>query len=187
MAKVRLTTEEIMKIGFFEKIANVPILDCVLNDERVAFIVKEGDVGAAIGKGGENVKTAEEKFGKKVDIIEYSDDWRKFIRNIFAPIQLEDVWVKRVGKDVVAFIKINPRVRKAVFGEKGKNLERALKILKRHTKITKIKVIVEKQRFKRRGARKPVVKEQQQEQAKKQPEAAQDVEAQRDVKETANE
>ncbi|AIJ05742.1 NusA family KH domain protein [Methanocaldococcus bathoardescens] len=183
MAKVRLTTEEIMKIGFFEKIANVPIIDCVLNDERVAFIVKEGDVGAAIGKGGENVKTAEEKFGKKVDIIEYSDDWRKFIRNIFAPIQLEDVWVKRVGKDVVAFIKINPKVRRAVFGEKGKNLERALKILKRHTKITKIKVIVENQKFKRKGARKPVAKEQQQEQT----ETNQETEAQQDVKETANE
>jgi N utilization substance protein A len=159
MAKVRLTTEEIMKIGFFEKIANVPILDCVLNDERVAFIVKEGDVGAAIGKGGENVKTAEEKFGKKVDIIEYSDDWRKFIRNIFAPVQLDDVWVKRVGKDVVAFIKISPRVRKSVFGEKGKNLERALEILKRHTKITKIKVIVENSKFKRRRPRKPAKKQ----------------------------
>ncbi|CAB3289997.1 putative transcription termination protein NusA [Methanocaldococcus lauensis] len=187
MAKVRLTTEEIMKIGFFEKIANVPIIDCVLNDERVAFIVKEGDIGAAIGKGGENVKTAEEKFGKKVDIIEYSNDWRKFIRNIFAPIQLEDVWVKRVGKDVVAFIKINPKVRRAVFGEKGKNLERALKILKRHTKITKIKVIVENQKFKRKGVRKPVTKEQQQEQAEKESKVAQEAEAQQDVKETTNE
>ncbi|AAB99049.1 putative transcription termination-antitermination factor (NusA) [Methanocaldococcus jannaschii DSM 2661] len=183
MAKVRLTTEEIMKIGFFEKIANVPILDCVLNDERVAFIVKEGDVGAAIGKGGENVKTAEEKFGKKVDIIEYSDDWRKFIRNIFAPIQLDDVWVKRVGKDVVAFIKINPKVRRAVFGEKGKNLERALKILKRHTKITKIKVIVENQKFKRKRAKRPVVKDQQQEQT----ETKQETDVQQDVKETVKE
>jgi N utilization substance protein A len=91
------------------------------------------------------------------------------------------VWVKRVGKDVVAFIKINPRVRRAVFGEKGKNLERALKILKRHTKITKIKVIVENPRFKRRGTRKLISKEQQQEQVEKQPEA------QQDVKETANE
>ncbi|WP_456373087.1 NusA-like transcription termination signal-binding factor [Methanocaldococcus sp.] len=153
MAKVRLTTEEIMKIGFFEKIANVPILDCILNDERVAFIVKEGDIGAAIGKGGENVKVAEEKFGKKVDIIEYSEDWRKFIRNIFAPIPLEDVWIKRVGKDVVAFIKINPKVRRAVFGEKGKNLERALNILKRHTKITKIKVIVENQKINKKFKR----------------------------------
>ncbi|XRO75601.1 NusA-like transcription termination signal-binding factor [Methanocaldococcus sp. 28A] len=183
MAKVRLTTEEIMKIGFFEKIANVPIIDCVLNDERVAFIVKEGDIGAAIGKGGENVKTAEEKFGKKVDIIEYSNDWRKFIRNIFAPIQLEDVWVKRVGKDVVAFIKINPKVRSAVFGEKGKNLERALEILKRHTKITKIKVIVENQKFKRKKSRRmPVTKEQKQDQAKNKSKVAQE-----DVKETTNE
>ena len=182
MAKVRLTTEEIMKIGFFEKIANVPIIDCILNDERVAFIVKEGDVGAAIGKGGENVKTAEEKFGKKVDIIEYSNDWRKFIRNIFAPIQLEDVWVKRVGKDVVAFIRINPRVRRAVFGERGKNLERALKILKRHTKITKIKVIVEKPGAKRRGARRPVAKEQQE-----QAETQQKTDAQQEATNTTQE
>ncbi|WP_456418586.1 NusA-like transcription termination signal-binding factor [Methanocaldococcus infernus] len=142
MGKLRLTTDEIMKIGLFEKISNVPVLDCVATEDRLAFIVKEGDAGAAIGKGGEHVKTAEEKFGKKVDIIEYSDDWRKFIRNIFAPLQLEDVWIKRVGKDVIAYIRINPRIRRAIYGEKGKNLERALNILKRHTKITKIRVIV---------------------------------------------
>ncbi|WP_457611723.1 NusA-like transcription termination signal-binding factor [Methanocaldococcus sp.] len=163
MGKLRLTTDEIMKIGLFEKISNVPVIDCVSSEDRVAFIVKEGDAGAAIGKGGEHVKIAEEKFGKKVDIIEYSDDWKKFIRNVFAPIKLDDVWVKRVGKDVVAFIRVNPKVKKAIFGEKGKNLERALNILKRHTKITKIKVIVEnsKKRMVRRNIKRENKKEEQ--------------------------
>ncbi|WP_423792132.1 NusA-like transcription termination signal-binding factor [Methanocaldococcus indicus] len=151
MSKLRLTTEEIMKMAMFEKISKVYPIDCLIFDDRIAFIVKEGEIGAAVGKGGEHVKEAEQKFGKKIDIIEYSNDWRKFVRNVFAPLRLNDIWIKRVGKDVIAYIKIHPRIRRAVFGERGSNLKRALDILKRHTKITKIKVIVEQPQRRRQN------------------------------------
>ena len=67
--KVKITRDDMMKISLFEKMTGADVVDCISDDERIVFIVKEGDVGAAIGKGGENVKTAMEKFGKKIDII----------------------------------------------------------------------------------------------------------------------
>ncbi len=150
MSKLRLSTEQIMKMGMFEKISNVQPIDCIISEDRIAFIIKEGEIGAAIGKGGEHVKEAEEKFGKKIDIIEYSNDWRKFVRNVFAPIKLEDVWIKRMGKDVIAFVKVNPKIKRIVL----KNVNRALEILKRHTKITKIQVVTQQQRKPRRPIQK---------------------------------
>jgi len=148
-----------MKIGYFEKLSGATVLDCICDDERIVFVVKEGDMGAAIGKGGENVKTAMEKFGKKIDVIEYSSNLKKFIRNIFAPIELEDVWFKKIKGDLIAYIRISPKFRRAVIGNRGKNIERAVEIAKRHSDIKNIRVIVgsRKKPFKKRFNERKVV------------------------------
>ncbi|HIP15648.1 MAG TPA: NusA-like transcription termination signal-binding factor, partial [Methanothermococcus okinawensis] len=104
--KVRLTREDIMKINFFEKLTGAEVIDCVSDDERIVFVVKEGNMGAAIGRGGENVKTAMEKFNKKIDIVEYSKDLKKFVRNIFEPLKLEDVWIKKQNGKVVVYVRV---------------------------------------------------------------------------------
>ena len=106
--KVRLTRDDMMKITLFEKMTGANVMDCISDDERIVFIVKEGDVGAAIGKGGENVKLATEKFGKKIDIIEFSTDLKKFVKNIFAPLKLEDVWIKKFGDEIVVYVRVHP-------------------------------------------------------------------------------
>jgi N utilization substance protein A len=159
--KVRLTTDEIMKIGFFEKLSGATVIDCICEDDRIVFVVKEGDIGAAIGKGGENVKTAMEKFGKKIDIIEYSSDLKKFIRNIFAPVELEDVWFKKINGELIAYIRINPKFRRTVIGNRGRNIERAVEIAKRHSDVKNIRVIVGNRRksFKKRFGRKKVLRD----------------------------
>lgn len=118
--KVKITRDDMMKISLFEKMTGADVMDCISDDERIVFIVKEGDVGAAIGKGGENVKTAMEKFGKKIDIIEYSTDLKKFVRNVFAPLKLEDVWIKKFGDDVVVYIRVHPKLRRTIIGNRGK-------------------------------------------------------------------
>ncbi|AEF97079.1 NusA-like transcription termination signal-binding factor [Methanotorris igneus] len=159
--KVRLTTEEIMKIGYFEKLSGATVIDCICDDDRIVFVVKEGDIGAAIGKGGENVKTAMEKFGKKIDIIEYSSDLKKFIKNIFAPIELEDVWFKKINGELIAYVRINPKFRRAVIGNRGRNIERAVQIARRHTDVKNIRVIVGNRRrpFRKRFGGKKVLRD----------------------------
>ncbi len=144
--KVRITRDDMMKITLFEKITGANVMDCISDDERIVFIVKEGDVGAAIGKGGENVKLATEKFGKKIDIIEFSTDLKKFVRNIFAPLKLEDVWVKKYGDDVVVYVRVHPKLRRTVIGNRGKNIDRAVNIVSRLSDVKNIKVVSEQRR-----------------------------------------
>ncbi|WP_421078139.1 NusA-like transcription termination signal-binding factor [Methanothermococcus sp. Ax23] len=141
--KVKITRDDMMKISLFEKMTGADVMDCISDDERIVFIVKEGDVGAAIGKGGENVKTAMEKFGKKIDIIEYSTDLKKFVRNVFAPLKLEDVWIKKFGDDVVVYIRVHPKLRRTIIGNRGKNIDRAVGIVSRLSDIKNIKVVSE--------------------------------------------
>ena len=73
------------------------------------------------------MKNATEKFGKKIDLIEYSEDVKQFIKNIFAPIELEDVWTKKFSNDLVVYVRVHPRLRRAVIGDKGKNIDRAVR------------------------------------------------------------
>jgi len=149
--KVRINRDDMMKISLFEKITEADVLDCISDDERIVFIVKEGDIGAAIGKGGENVKTAMEKFNKKIDVIEYSSDIKKFVRNIFEPLKLEDVWLKKFNGKLVVYVRVHPKLRRAIIGINGKNIDRAVNILSRLSDAKNIKVISEPRRELRRG------------------------------------
>lgn len=156
--KVKLNTDDIMKISFFEKMTGAHVMDSISDDKKIVFVVKEGDIGAAIGKGGENVRNAMEKFGKKIDLIEYSDDLKQFVRNIFAPAKLEDVWIKKFGDDLVVYIRIHPKLRKSIIGDKGKNIDRAVSIASRLAGVKNIKVVAglrKDSRDERRPARTP--------------------------------
>ena len=163
--KVKLTTDDIMKINFFEKLTGAEVMDCISDDERIVFVVKEGNMGAAIGRGGENVKTAMEKFNKKIDIIEYSKDLKKFVRNIFEPLKLEDVWIKKQNGKLVVYVRVDPKLKRAIIGERGKNINRAVTIMSRLSDAKTIKVIagfrkprLTQRRFRRGRPPKNVVK-----------------------------
>jgi N utilization substance protein A len=57
MTEVKLTTEGIRYIALFESLTRAVARDCYIDDEndRVIFVVKEGDMGLAIGKNGNNI------------------------------------------------------------------------------------------------------------------------------------
>jgi N utilization substance protein A len=139
--RIKLNTEDIMRISLFEKMTGADVIDSVADEEKITFVIKEGDIGAAIGKGGENVRNATEKFGRKIDLIEYSDDVKQFIRNIFAPVELEDVWTKKFGDDLVVYLRIHPKLRRAIIGDKGKKIDSAVDLVSRLSGVKNIKVI----------------------------------------------
>ena len=60
---IRLTGREMRHIALFENITGATAKDCIVDEElnRIIFVVKEGDVGAAIGRGGKNMHLLETK------------------------------------------------------------------------------------------------------------------------------
>jgi len=54
-------------IALFESISGASVKDCIIDEEqeRAIFIVNQGQVGVAIGKGGRNIHTLERMTGKK--------------------------------------------------------------------------------------------------------------------------
>jgi len=68
---ITFTTETLRLLTLFENVTNVPVKDCFVDNGTVYFIVEEGKIGLAIGKGGTSIKKAEKVIGKKVKVFEY--------------------------------------------------------------------------------------------------------------------
>jgi N utilization substance protein A len=134
---VRLSAESIRYLTLFESITGASIKDCIIQDDKIIFVVKKGDMGIAIGKGGINIERIKELVGKKVEVVEHSDDPVEFIVNIFKPIKVNVKLIEREGKKI-AQISVNPQYKGLVIGKGGKNINKAKELARRHHDIDDI-------------------------------------------------
>jgi N utilization substance protein A len=134
---VKLSEESIRYLTLFESLTGASVKDCIVQDDKVIFVVKKGDMGLAIGKGGINVERAREIIGKKIEIIEHSDDPIEFISNIFKPIKVNVKLIEK-GNKKIAIVSVNPQYKGLLIGKGGKNINKAKELAKRHHDIDNI-------------------------------------------------
>lgn len=136
---VKLSSESIRYLTLFESLTGASLKDCIVEDEKIVFVVRKGEMGAAIGKGGINIEKIKELVGKRVEVVEHSDDPVEFVENIFKPI---DVDVKLQEKDDKKFIQVsvNPQYKGLIIGKSGKNINKAKELAKRHHEIEDIMI-----------------------------------------------
>ena len=62
---IKLTTDQIRLISLFQKITKTTARDCLddENQNKIIFVVNEGKMGLAIGKGGSNIRQLQEELG----------------------------------------------------------------------------------------------------------------------------
>lgn len=132
--RLRLGADEIRYIGLFESITGATVKDCIVeeSEETIVFVVKDGEMGLAIGKKGANLQKVKEMINKGIEIVEYSDDPTKFLENVMKPAKI--ISVKYSDKDGkrVAGVEVNRKDRGIAIGRSGKNIRRAKELLKRH-------------------------------------------------------
>ena len=104
---IKFNANEIRYIALFESMTGAMVKDCIIDDElsKVTFVVKNGDMGLAIGKGGSTVTKVKRAVDKGVEIIEYNEDPAQFIRNILSPAELKSIKVlQKEGQDKIAIV-----------------------------------------------------------------------------------
>jgi N utilization substance protein A len=140
---IRFTSTEMRYIALFESITGANVKDCVINEEqgRIIFLVKEGEIGMAIGRGGKNIHVLERMTGKKHEIIEYSENPTQFIRNALKPANVKEVRIteKPDGK-TIAVVAVNPRDKGVAIGKNGRNAERLRFLAKRYFQIQNVSI-----------------------------------------------
>jgi len=142
-SSIRLTSKEMSYIALFENITSATAKDCIVDDElnRIIFIVKEGDIGAAIGKNGKNIRLLERMTGKKHEIIEHAENPAQFIKNALKPARVNEVriTVRPDGKSI-AVVSVNPRDKGVAIGKNGRNAERIRFLAKRYFQIENVSI-----------------------------------------------
>ena len=140
---IKITSTEMRHIALFENITGATVKDCIIDEEqgRVIFVVNEGQVGVAIGRGGRNIHTLERMTGKKHEIIEYSEDPAQFIKNALKPAMVREVRVtERPDGKKIAVVAVNPKDKGVAIGKNGKNAERLRFLAKRYFQIQNVSI-----------------------------------------------
>jgi len=140
---IRFTSREMRYIALFESITGATVKDCVVDEDlnRIIFVVKEGDVGVAIGRKGKNIHLLERMTGKKHEIIEHSESPAQFIKNALRPAQVQEIRItERPDGKTIAVVSVNPRDKGVAIGKNGRNAERIRFLAKRYFQIQNVSI-----------------------------------------------
>jgi len=140
---IKLTMDQMRKISLFQKITKVTPRDC-LDDEkqdRLIFVVNEGKMGLAIGKGGSNIKSLQNILKRNVELIEHFDDPIKFLKNILNPKFVKEVKIDtKADGSSQAIVIVDHGKKGLVVGREGRNAEKARLFAKRYFNISNVQI-----------------------------------------------
>lgn len=142
--KIKLTSQELSLMSLFQDISGAMARDCIIDDrmDRVIFIVNKGEMGLAIGKSGQSIKHVQNAIGKQVELVEYSNDPREFIRNSLDPKLVDDIRLsEKVDGTKIATVIVDQKKKGAIVGRNGRNAEKARLLAKRYFEIGNIHII----------------------------------------------
>lgn len=121
-------------IGFKERryieelriLTKATALDCVIDDrfDRVIYVIRQGDMGLAIGKKGENIKRLQNVLGKRIEMVEYAEKPEEFVANIFKPAEVTGIEGGGGDGPVNVFVRQRSDLGIAI-GKAGCNIEKA--------------------------------------------------------------
>jgi N utilization substance protein A len=141
---IKFTNREMRYIALFESMTGATVRDCIVDEDngRVIFIIKEGDVGMAIGKRGKNISNLERMTGKKHEIIEFSEEPSQFIKNALKPAKLKEIRIsERPDGKKIAVVSVDPHDKGIAIGKNGKNAERIRFLAKRYFDINNVSIM----------------------------------------------
>ncbi len=142
--RIKFTSNEMKYIALFESITGATVRDCIIDKDqnRIIFVVKEGEMGMAIGKRGKNMRILEKMTGKKYEIIEHSDSPVQFIKNALKPARVKEVRImERPDGRTFAVISVDPKDKGVAIGKNGRNAERVRFLAKRYFQIDNVSIV----------------------------------------------
>ncbi len=136
---LKITEKEWRYIAIFEQLTNVDVLDYVELEDFVVFMVRKGEVGKAVGKGGRRLSDLSHLLGgKRIKVVEHSEDLKEFLVNAMLPANVRDVEiVERDGK-VTAIVRVTEEEKGKAIGKGGRNLRAVKELARRHFGVEKL-------------------------------------------------
>ncbi|MFW9954307.1 MAG: NusA-like transcription termination signal-binding factor [Candidatus Thorarchaeota archaeon] len=143
MTKVRLSLDDMQLIASFERITGAAAVDVVRDDEgnRLIFVVRQKQLGRAIGRGGEKVKAAADAFGRPIDVVEMAESAEDFVKSALAPARVEKIKISETRDgNIVAYVTVKKEDRGIAIGQNGRNVARARMLARRHFELDNVMI-----------------------------------------------
>lgn len=124
---IKITETEMRYIQLLQNMTGATIVDCIVDEDMdtIIFTVKKGEVGLAVGKGGEKIKRFRSMTNKQVEIYEYLPEPETFIRNALKPAKVKDIrLVDRMGGKKIAMVNVEPKDKGIAIGKNGSNIKK---------------------------------------------------------------
>lgn len=136
MAEIKLDADTLRLMTLFENVTTASVRDCVEEEDRITFVVGDGEVGKAIGKQGANLHKLRDILKKDVEVVGWSADRQKFLQNLFHRYKVEKIEVQERGDGSVrARVKVDPREKGRAIGREGRNIKLARELARRHHNV----------------------------------------------------
>ena len=138
--RIKFTPELMGFMSVFQRITNANLKDCFVDDNlALTFVVGTGELGKALGKKAINISKLEQAFKKKIKIIEFHEDIKKFIRGLVYPSKIDELDIQ---ENVVTIQPSDTKSRGYLIGRAASNLRNYEKIVKRYfNDIEEIKIM----------------------------------------------
>jgi N utilization substance protein A len=136
LSNVKITENEMKYIQLLQNMTGATIVDCILDDETIIFTVKKGEVGLAVGRGGEKIKRFRTMTNKQVEIFEYLEDPDKFLRNALKPAKVKDIrLVDKMDGHKIAMVNVDPKDKGIAIGKNGENIKKIRFLAQRYFQL----------------------------------------------------
>ncbi|WP_280535399.1 NusA-like transcription termination signal-binding factor [Halopenitus sp. POP-27] len=137
--RVELSDEARRFIARFDEVTGVTPTDCLVEGDRLVFVIPAGEMAAAIGQGGETVRRAEERLDRSIELVEDADTPEAFVASALAPAAVRAVTISEQN-DRVAYVEVAEADRGVAIGEEGETIETARRLAKRHVDVDDIQL-----------------------------------------------
>jgi N utilization substance protein A len=133
---IKITEHEMKFIQLLQNMTGATVVDCIVDDETIMFTVKKGEVGLAVGKGGEKIKRFRSMTNKAVEIYEYMNEADKFIKNALKPAKIKDIRiVDRMEGKKIAMVNVESKDKGIAIGKNGDNIKKIRFLAKRYFQL----------------------------------------------------
>jgi N utilization substance protein A len=140
MTDILLSNENMQYINMASKITKTDVLDCMIAEDKLVFIIRKGQLGAAIGVKARNLEKLRRLFKKSIKLVEFDEDKKKFIENLCKPYDIKEVAFEGEGENTVAKIEVSPSDKSKIIGKSGRNIEVIRKLASRHHSIKDVQI-----------------------------------------------
>lgn len=140
MEDITFNEKTLRYVSLFEEVTGTKVKDCIDIPEKVIFLVKPGEIEKAIGKAGKNVTKVSNKIDRNVHVIEYAEEPKKLLKNIFYSYGVKDVTLEEKNGVQHGTVEVKPENKARAIGKNGRNLSIARKIMMRHSDISSVSV-----------------------------------------------